>query len=412
MILAFKETKALPMPSEPGRDMQSMEKDECVNNEVVDETAQVTNNVEAEVNADATIPDKVENEPPVGSMEYEFRKLRLSIGEEFAEPEYLLEVDGVKCMPKGDFSIIKATQKSGKTMAIACIVATMLKSELWRLKAIEEGTKIIVFDTEQSRPLTHKFYHRVLKMADEEEDIHSRFETLNLRELTKDERVNLICYAIKTYLPDLVVIDGIVDLCNDFNNIEYSNNVIEMLMQLSSKYNCHIIGVIHTNPSDGDGKGRGHLGTMAAQKAFEVMQMNKDKCGTFTVSSYCSREIPMPSWKFRFDGDGNLVCADDDTYNSKEETKAKKEEKKKTEISNFVDEIITEKGGTAKYSEIADYLMNTLNLKKSAVYERIDLVKDMYDVNGKSFSIKPTEETMATWDSTSTDDYWTTELKN
>lgn len=57
-------------------------------------------------------------------------------------------------------------------------------------------------------------------------------------------------------------------------------------------------------------------------------------------------------------------------------------------------------------------MMNTLNLKKSTVYERIDPVKDMYDVDGKSFSIKPTEETMATWDSTSTDDYWTTELKN
>lgn len=57
-------------------------------------------------------------------------------------------------------------------------------------------------------------------------------------------------------------------------------------------------------------------------------------------------------------------------------------------------------------------MMNTLHLKKSAVYERIDLEKDKYNVDGKSFSIKPTEETMATWDSTSTDDYWTTELKN
>ena len=48
----------------------------------------------------------------------------------------------------------------------------------------------------------------------------------------------------------MVVIDGVADLVSDVNNLEESNLCVQKIMQLSAKYDCHIITVIHSNFRD------------------------------------------------------------------------------------------------------------------------------------------------------------------
>lgn len=393
MEIVFKETKALPMPSEPGRDMQSMVKAQSVDNAAVIETAGVSNDPVEEVETEnvetSTTDEKVGNEPPKGSMQWYYKQCRVDINDEVLEPDYLLEIDGVKCFPRGDFSIIKAPQKSGKTMTIACMVAALIGGELWKLKALEKDLRILVIDTEQSTKSSNKLLHRIQKMSRRSKnDIHIHFELLNMRKLSVKERNELLSYAIEIIKPDVIIIDGIVDLCNNFNDVEESKAVVDTCMKLSSMYNCHIFAVIHTNPSDADGKGRGHLGTMAAQKAFEVIQLKKNIIGVFTVSSYCSRETPMPTWAFRFDDEGNLISADDYANTTKEKVQAQKDEQKKVEWINYVDGALKENGGNASRSEIVNFLMEKYQLGHSKVYDGIKLVEDNYQVDKNRFSFK------------------------
>jgi hypothetical protein len=67
----------------------------------------------------------------------------------------------------------------------------------------------------------------------------------------------------------IVSIDGYVDCINDFNSQIESKEFVTDLMHYSKTANCHITGVLHLNP--GSDKGRGHFGTMVAQKSEMVV---------------------------------------------------------------------------------------------------------------------------------------------
>ena len=336
------------------------------------------------------IDNEVDNaeEAPVSAIEQRYRNCRLSINEEFPEEDYLVEIDGIRFLPKGNISVLKATQKSGKTMCVSCLAAALIKGDLWRIKSVKDDSRILVVDTEQARRSTYKFYKRTLLMAGcRKEDIYDRFEVINLREDDIESRIEMIRYAICNKHPDFVVIDGIVDICQDFNSIQASNEVINLLMKMSSRYNCNILCVLHTNPSDGDGKARGHLGTIAAQKAAEVLQMKKDD-DIFNVSCYCSREAPIPSWAFRFDENGILVCADEWVEEKRTQKKEADEQAKMQECVKIVEEYLMNMGGSANLADIKVELMKQLNLKKTAAYGRMKKIRPYFLCDGKTMKLK------------------------
>ena len=87
-----------------------------------------------------------------------------------------------------------------------------------------------------------------------------------LREYTPAVRIGVIDYALrqnKGY--GLVIIDGIRDLMLDINSTSESVEVINKMMEWSSKYDLHIHCVLHLNK--GDNNVRGHIGTEMSNKA-------------------------------------------------------------------------------------------------------------------------------------------------
>ena len=64
--------------------------------------------------------------------------------------------------------------------------------------------------------------------------------------------------------------------------IETLRNAVTELAKIALEYNCAICCTLHTNPGD-ENKMRGHLGTMLAQKASDVIQCVKTKKEDGTV---------------------------------------------------------------------------------------------------------------------------------
>ena len=95
-----------------------------------------------------------------------------------------------------------------------------------------------------------------------------------LREYSPSVRVEVIDYALrqnKGY--GLVIIDGIRDLMLDINSTGESVEVINRMMEWSSRYDLHIHCVLHLNK--GDNNVRGHIGTEMSNKAETVLVISK-----------------------------------------------------------------------------------------------------------------------------------------
>ena len=131
-------------------------------------------------------------------------------------------------------------------------------------------------DTEQSRFHCHNVLERILKLAGLPDTTdNDRLDFICLREYSPAIRIEVIDYALrrsKGY--GLVVIDGIRDLMLDINSTSESVEVINKMMEWSSKYDLHIHCVLHLNK--GDNNVRGHIGTEMSNKAETVLVINKD----------------------------------------------------------------------------------------------------------------------------------------
>lgn len=87
-------------------------------------------------------------------------------------------------------------------------------------------------------------------------------------------RIEVIDYALRQQKGyGLVIIDGIRDLMLDINNAGESVEVINRMMEWSSRYDLHIHCVLHLNK--GDNNVRGHIGTEMSNKAETVLVISK-----------------------------------------------------------------------------------------------------------------------------------------
>jgi len=72
-----------------------------------------------------------------------------------------------------------------------------------------------------------------------------------------------------------VLLDGIVDLCQDYNDQKESRALVEWIRRIASINNFLLINVLHNARSTG--KARGHLGTELLNKGKCNINITKDK---------------------------------------------------------------------------------------------------------------------------------------
>ena len=201
----------------------------------------------------------------------------------------------------GNFSFVQAPPKSKKTFFVSLLASVYLSGGNnfgGKIKGHREGRCLMHFDTEQGHWHAQRVFKRVQDMSNTKEV--GCYHTYALRTIGYKERLQFIehCLEQNKGKNGLVIIDGVADLVSDVNNLEESNLCVQKIMQLSAKYDCHIITVIHSNY--GSDKPTGHLGSFLEKKTenqiqLEINTVNKE---WITVSCKRSRGYAFETFSF------------------------------------------------------------------------------------------------------------------
>ena len=255
---------------------------------------------------------------------------------------------------KKNIHLVKAKPKSGKTTMLKIVLVAILKSLFFRLKSFLSNPKIVYFDDEQSANDTKRIITDIMKWGDlSSEYVDEHLKVFHLRKYFFDELRRKLVIAAAFYKPDVIILDGVVDLVKSFNDEVETRLFVRALMKLCDDYDCAIICVLHTNKAQDDHNPRGHLGTNAVNVSDTVLECEK-RGDAFKVSYSESRHANMPDWHFGFNNERDIVSCDNlsEIFNKKE---AAKEEDKAKKVATMLD-ILKSFGGVLKRCELVKHL--------------------------------------------------------
>ena len=264
--------------------------------------------------------EQIENDCFIDLSEIlELPPVALSFGEHSYQTKQGTKVAPTAIGTYGNFSFVQAPPKTMKTFFISLLASVYVSptgSNKFggKLKGYRGDKCVIHFDTEQGKFHAQRVFKRVIDM-NEDSDVGC-YDTFGLRAIGYKTRVEFIEYYLQKTVDSgnevgLVVIDGIADLVSDVNNLEEANLCVQKVMEWSSKFNCHIVTVIHSN--FGSDKPTGHLGSLLEKKTETQIQLEKNTVneGWVTVSCKRSRGYSFETFSFKVNELGYPVMVDD-----------------------------------------------------------------------------------------------------
>ncbi len=209
---------------------------------------------------------------------------------------------------RANLHTLQGTKKAGKSAAGLALIVAALKGDFIGIAANYEGLRVLWIDTEQDTATLKRKARAALSMA----RLDIAPECLKIVTLRgyggAVESLAATIQAIEENAPDFVFLDGVVDLCQAFNDEEKSREVVRSLEAAAESTGAAILGLIHTNKKDNEA--RGHLGAIIVQKSAEIYQV--DKTGdTARVKQPFSRFAPVPDFSFSFLDDFKITNTDE-----------------------------------------------------------------------------------------------------
>jgi hypothetical protein len=112
-------------------------------------------------------------------------------------------------------------------------------------------------------------------------EILPNFKVTSLVNIDRSSRLDKVKSYIgkaieQTALHNVIFLDVISDLIEDFNNVSSSLQLLDYLNSMINEFDITVVAVIHENPGSID-KSRGHLGTELHNKASAVIQISAEK---------------------------------------------------------------------------------------------------------------------------------------
>lgn len=207
---------------------------------------------------------------------------RVRLTDDIPPTDFLLYQNGVGTIPRRSLATIKGKPGQGKSLACSVFIASFLGCTDFGFDSPHEKLKIIYFDTEKNRVNTKELGERVNRMMgwNEHED-NEQLILYNYKAADVDERLEHIKEVVTSLHPDVIVIDGIVDCVNNYNDIDESKNVVEDLNRFSVEADVTIIVVLHTNKNDSNSQG--HLGHFLLKKSHNEFELTQE-AGTFQIN--------------------------------------------------------------------------------------------------------------------------------
>ena len=246
------------------------------------------------------VDDVIMGEP--GSSKIDISALVIDLAEQLPDPQPIVRIWGNLIASRGNVSTVVGLAKSRKTFLTAAIASGVLSSSDFLGYDPPATGKVAYIDTEQAPAHVHKVARRILRSIGLPTDRnHDQLVVAALRELTPDQRREATGEILRRYKPDLLILDGVADLCNDPNDLHESEALTCELMRWSSEYDNHILCVLHTNP--GGDKARGHLGSALLRKSETVMLVKADGDTSVVSPQYCRNE-PFTEFAFQINTSG------------------------------------------------------------------------------------------------------------
>lgn len=246
------------------------------------------------------VDDVIMGEP--GSSKIDISALVIDLSEQLPDPQPIVRIWGNLIASRGNVSTVVGLAKSRKTFLTAAVASGFLSSSDFLGFDTPATGKVVYIDTEQARAHVHKVARRILRSIGLPTDRnHDQLVVAALRELTPDQRREATGEILRRYKPDLLILDGVADLCNDPNDLHESEALTCELMRWSSEYDNHILCVLHSNP--GGEKARGHLGSALLRKSETVMLVKADGETSVVSPQYCRNE-PFTEFAFQINASG------------------------------------------------------------------------------------------------------------
>jgi hypothetical protein len=179
-----------------------------------------------------------------------------------------------------NYIVYSGLPKTGKSTFISGLIASaFLPNEVFgqKIHLPENRKKIALVDTEMSPYDLHRARERISKLADRPIDrIGERLDIFSMRE----DPPPVIREFIENYLKEtpaacVVIIDGFLDLCMNYNDEVETRAVTNWLKRLTKVYDCCIVGVLHLSKNAGETVG--HLGSNTDRWAQSTMTIKRVK---------------------------------------------------------------------------------------------------------------------------------------
>jgi len=272
------------------------------------------------------------------------------LGEKIPPLRYFLHdtATDVDFFPNGDLCVISGKMKNGKSHWAEELVCSLLGYSNFGYEPLSPDCRIGYIDTEQNRGDVQALLRRVatrcefdLSLPDEEQPL----VVFSMRGSDNEETKAKIVRLLKEGRLQVLFVDGVADLANDYNSSEDSHKLVyEALLNWCADFGVTVVGVMHENKDNNNLKG--HLGTMLGQKLFELYSAKREGVAfpyTFTIEMTESRSgHVINKVNAEFDPAGNFVPSDKKF--EREETTKETEDDKMEEFAGEVRVLYAERG--------------------------------------------------------------------
>jgi len=265
--------------------------------EAGDDTGDLLNELAA-LKADA-------DKPKHGTRERAYA-LRFNPDEIPPPDESCMVIGDVPIAARGNLTVIQGKSKVGKSAVVSAVLGAAQRGiyqaqgdTLCMSWLGESKGSILHLDTEQSRADWHALVTRSVTRSGMA-DVSPRLVSLPLVMFARSERLEILRQSLAFEREnhsgvDLVVIDGIADLCASPNDEAEALELVSQIHALAQVFETAVFCILHENPSSEIGKTRGHLGSELNRKAFANLRIDKDaetSVSTIYGTDMRKRDIP------------------------------------------------------------------------------------------------------------------------
>ncbi|MCR4920870.1 MAG: AAA family ATPase [Bacteroidaceae bacterium] len=294
--------------------------------------------------------------------------LRITTQTEVPPEQPILSVDGVGFFALSDIHALKGKQKQGKSSVLKVMVAALLSGQVFRLKSELQESVVLWCDTEQKPSDVKLIFDEVQHLTGlSDEVLNRRLLVFQLRKLTYETLYTDTYMLVEKYHPQVVILDGVVQFVQSFNDEVTSRKLIHDMMVLAEDFQCSVINVLHENKAPDDENMRGHLGTELSHASGTVLSCTKSVQGNISVKCTDPRHGVVPTWSIRFNLEGHVIDSDAEHRKElehqrqlrKEANEAMREQERRVRL-NIAMDFIREAGGSILRSELAKKMSEAL----------------------------------------------------